>query len=71
MTVEDIVNYGKYCVGHKRVKLCDMCLNKKVLVALDKLEKGESKAIKMQLRKLSPDLCKNTNASYYESKVKI
>lgn len=70
MDLSTCMKHDQYCLGHKEMKLCNMCLNKEVNEHIDSLPIDQQVEIKEQMSMVSSLTCKVTNASYYISKIK-
>lgn len=70
MDLSTCMSHDQYCLGHKEIKLCNMCLNKEVNMHLDSLPIDQQVEIKESMRMIDTYTCKATNASYYVSKSK-
>lgn len=68
MDLVTCMKHDKYCMGHKEIKLCNMCLNKEINVYLDSLPVDQTVEIKEGMHMIDTFTCKATNASYYTSK---
>ena len=68
MELSRCIEHHYYCVGHREIKLCNMCLNKEINIYLDSLPIDQNVKIKEKMKVIDTSTCKLTNASYYTSK---
>lgn len=68
MQLTECMQHDLYCVGHKQVKLCNMCYHKEVNEYLNSLPIDQNVEIKEGMRMIDAHTCKVTNISFYKSK---